>query len=296
MKKELTIIPIPLQRAILEGDVVKHYPSGRFDYGETDLSQYIQDFKDVGIYWQPQQVLLISDEKFIYPQKGGLYYNGENNVAVAGTGNMYSLTAKNIIASYPLLNAIPTISKEDLPRICDVLNKGETTVFAEYSFCETYGYTGSDSSKCDCKDFPCNGKKFPLIKEGHIVLVWDEKQYDCSICEHTQKGKETSSNCYKSATQCTGYKPIENKQPSPVIGEEKPKPNLAYLYAMGVTIGKEYPKEVMQLIQNAYNEGIKQPSNDAVECENLKALVYGKELTTYQRALAINEFEKLINK
>jgi hypothetical protein len=32
----------------------------------------------------------------------------------------------------------------------------------------------------------------------------------------------------------------------------------------------------------------------AKEMENLKALVYGKELTAYQRKLAQNEFEKLI--
>jgi hypothetical protein len=39
---------------------------------------------------------VISDEEFIYPDKGGLYFNGKT-IAKAGTGCVYNLDSKNIL-------------------------------------------------------------------------------------------------------------------------------------------------------------------------------------------------------
>jgi hypothetical protein len=48
---------------------------------------------------------IVSDAEFVYPEKGGFYFNGKA-IAKAGTGNSYNLDSKNILFSNQPLEGI----------------------------------------------------------------------------------------------------------------------------------------------------------------------------------------------
>ena len=79
---------------------------------------------------------IISNEKFQYPKDGTFYYDGENNIRVANTGNMHSTLAKNIIATTDLSLNIPHPSPQFIEKYIEEYNKGNviTDIMVEYEY------------------------------------------------------------------------------------------------------------------------------------------------------------------
>jgi hypothetical protein len=73
-------------------DIVKNRTNGRSMNTFIDHPSNLED-------WEYQQLYIISNQPFVYPPKGTHYYDGEGGIRTAGTGAMYSLSSKNIIAT-----------------------------------------------------------------------------------------------------------------------------------------------------------------------------------------------------
>jgi len=60
---------------------------------------------------KPQQLLLISDSFNTDMPINIAYYDGIGNIRSFGTGNTYNFLSKNILASYPSMDSLPTFSE-----------------------------------------------------------------------------------------------------------------------------------------------------------------------------------------
>jgi hypothetical protein len=67
-----------------------------------------------------EQTIIISDENIETLKKGDTYYDGEGNFRTWGTGNMYSLSSKKILAGIPELPSIDYNNLEEQFGIVDV--------------------------------------------------------------------------------------------------------------------------------------------------------------------------------
>ncbi len=198
MKTPLKIIPLALQRAICEGDMYQ-ITNGR-SAGHFGIAKKIDT---VTSNETAQQVLLCSDEEI---KEGNWYYiltqNRIEYCPILGY-EVDQTDIKKIIASSIPIEGIPTISKEDLQRICEVLNKGCDTIYVEYEYidncatCETFN---------DCfdnnKGQNCNKQiEYPVIKDGNIVLVWEEEKNICPIYYCNRCRKDTKHYLYANISE-----------------------------------------------------------------------------------------------
>jgi len=143
-----------------------------------------------------QHLYITSDEEFIYPSKGIKYYDGEGNIKVSGTGAIYCLSSKNIIATTDKNLELPELSQVFITKYIEEYNKGDTitNVLVEYKTISTIPFSKDapyrDRGYIDVLDInPDNTIVTKLIKESwnRNELISLFKDYRSGLMHITQK-------------------------------------------------------------------------------------------------------------
>jgi hypothetical protein len=237
MKTEYKMIPIPLDRKPIVGDIGKH-KNGLVAYLTQELYDKAVRFNDIENII-PQQVILTSNETYNF---GELVHDDDK-----------------VIASNILIEGIPQFRQQDLERWVELGCPEEVDVRTKEVFIEDVGITYNIPSKTE--------NQIQLTEQNEVILILPEK-----IIPTVQEVKNQMQNDYlkpqeeKRCKACFYYdKPVKVYKFNPCehMGTIEDNPNNCENFVkqqpQEAKIAENYPKQIRNMagviLQTIYNNG-----------------------------------------
>ncbi|MFA6889287.1 MAG: hypothetical protein WC254_07370 [Candidatus Woesearchaeota archaeon] len=157
--KKLTIIPIPLSRDIMAGDIYQDDINGKYSIADTKYLIDVSNNKGR----KPIQIILASEDEI----KDPCYYVILDSKTVwhtNGISHVKSDNEKKIIALYPSIEGVYGMLPEQHPLLDEMLNRKQTECEIEMDIdCDKHGYNVADES-CTCHI------EIPKLKDNCVII------------------------------------------------------------------------------------------------------------------------------
>lgn len=98
-KRKFSLVMLPTTKPMKEGQPISMVGGEHPNHKIGDIGICVFPNIVGKSLWAAQHFYVLSDNGFKEPSNGTLYYDGNGNIRVWGTGNCYSLKSRNIVAS-----------------------------------------------------------------------------------------------------------------------------------------------------------------------------------------------------